>query len=209
MATEIYSRIEKGFYAALFLLNYLVSRCLVSSECVAEAQYCCWFSFRFGLGNVWRNGNSTAQFGEIYTYTNELKALTHIHKLLWTGANKRKSENLLLHSNLNGLVFARERDEFFFLFQIFTCNIIASSLKPIRCFRMCVKCVFCAWVKRKWGRRRHYSTFISTICEAYSPHKSLIYMGIWLYFWVFKFKRCFVWNFVVVRSCFFFHFNLS
>lgn len=88
---------ERVLCCALFLLNYLVSRCLVSSECVAEAQYCCRFSFSvLGLANVWRNGNSTAQFGEIYNCIRTHGATNrHTHtsisaKLLWTGANEEK-----------------------------------------------------------------------------------------------------------------------
>lgn len=173
------------------LVNYLVSRCLVSSECVAEAQYCCWFSFGWAWQCVTqRKFNSTIR-GNICTRPTS----THTHTnsmLLWTGANKRKSENLLLHSNLNGLVFARERDDFF-------CRkhhrklVEADSL----CW-MCVKYVLCLG-KEKMGEKKALNIYINNFVR-HSPHKSLIYMGIWLYFWVFKFKRCFVWNFILFST---------
>lgn len=59
---------------------------------------------------------------------------------------------------------------------------------------MCVKYVLCLG-KEKMGEKKALNIYINNFVR-HSPHKSLIYMGIWLYFWVFKFKRCFVWNFV-------------
>ncbi len=138
----------------------------------------------------------------VYVHTEQLTD-THIHlyqqNYYEPEPTKRKSENLLLHSNLNGFAFARVKETiFFFPFSLFVLvekhHIIASSLEADSLFWVCVEfmcsvCVRVLGIKRKWGRRRHkLNIFISTIIynnfvrHIYSPHKSLIYMGIWLYF---------------------------
>lgn len=65
----------KRVLCCVVLVNYLVSRCLVSSECVAEAQYCCWFSFGWAWQCVTqRKFNSTIR-GNICTRATN----THTH----------------------------------------------------------------------------------------------------------------------------------